>query len=401
MRMYELKKKDYLRIALYVILAVVMLGYFRNTLRKGMTDFKVVHRAAARVLEKENLYDPEDGHYLYKYSPSFAVLIAPVGILPLFLAQLAWLVGMCLCLFFIVRWSKRMIMGDRSPPAYLYLLTLLVTSRFWVREFWLGQTDFLMLLFVFLFILSADKGNDFKAGVFLALSAIIKPTSLIFLPYLLYRRKFKLVGSLMVGGVVLFFLPSIVYGISGGLNLFYGWKAIMSVSSPPLITAYVNQSLFGFFHRFLTVPSEVSILSLGPVVANILVYVTAVSLFLLLLLLSHRSKAVKSSLAANRETVEYSLLLIFMALLSPLGWFQNFFSSVLAYMLLLYYLFEVGFEDRLVVVLAILSFLLVNIFNFETVGRATSDLFLALSFITFGILLLIVCLFKLRLSRIA
>ncbi len=401
MRVSSFTKKEYLRIALYVVLVIFILGYFRNTLRSGMTDFKVVHRAATRVLNQENLYDFDDGHYLYKYSPSFAVLIAPVGILPLFPAQVIWLTGMCVCLFFIIRWSKMMIMGDRSPPVYLYLLTLLLTSRFWVREFWLGQTDFLMLLMVFWFILSLNRGRQMIAAVFLALSAVIKPTSLVFVPYLLYKKNFRILGYLVAAGVVLSFIPALVYGVSGGFGLFTGWKTVMSASSPPLITAYVNQSLFGLFHRFLTGSSGVNVLNLGYSTANVITYAVAAALFLCLLFLHRKSRAVQNGLARQRETIEYSLLLIFMALFSPLGWFQNFFSSILACMLLLYYLFEVGFRDRFILTSLILSFFLVNFFNFETVGRRLSDLSLALSSVTFGMLLVIASLAKLRLSRIA
>ncbi len=401
MRVSSLVKKEYLRIALYVVLAIVILGYFRNTVRKGMTDFKVVHRAATRVLNQENLYNFDDGHYLYKYSPSFAVLIAPIGALALFPAQILWLVGMCVCLFFILRWSKRMIMGDGSPPVYLYLLTLLLTARFWVREFWLGQTDFLMLLLVFWFILSLNRGKQVTAAVFLALSAVIKPTSLVFVPYLLYKRNFRLLGYLVAAGVVLFFIPTLVYGASGGLGLFTGWKTIMSASSPPLIAADVNQSLFGLFHRFLTGSSEVNVLNLGYSAANLITYFVAAALFLCLLFLHRKSRAAQNGLVRQRETIEYSLLLIFMVLFSPLGWFQNFLSSILACMLLLHYLFEVGFRDRFILASLILCFFLVNFFNFETVGRRLSDLFLALSSVTFGMLLVIVSLAKLRLSRIA
>jgi len=402
MRISELKKKDYFRIALYVVLIIVMLGYFRNTLRKGMTDFKVVHRAATRVLHQENLYNFDDGHYLYKYSPSFAVLVAPLGLFPLFSAQIIWLVGICVCLFFIMRWSKRMIMGDRSPPAYLYLLTLLFTSRFWVREIWLGQTDFLMLLFVFLFILSAYRGQESKAGLFLALSVIIKPTSLIFVPYLLYKKKFKLIGYLVSACIAFLFVPSFIYGISGSLNLLSGWKTVLSASSPPLLAADVNQSLFGFFYRFLTsAPFQVNILNLNYTAVNLLIYATAVGSFLFLLFLNQRLKFVKNSLVNHRECIEYSLLLIFMTLFSPLGWFQNYSSSILAYMLLLYYVLKTGFKDRFISILLILSFVLVDAINFETVGRKINDLSLYLSFITGGIFILIVCLSKLRLSKTA
>ena len=400
--MSELKKNDYLRIALYVVLAIVVLGFFRNTYRKGMNDFRVVHRAATRVLHQDNLYNFDDQHYLYKYSPSFAVLVAPIGLLPFSIAKLIWILGMCICLFLIMRWSKMMIIGDKSPPAYLFLLTLLFTSKFWVREMWLGQTDLLMLVFIFLFIFCTDKGKRVLAGFFLALAVIVKPTPLIFVPYLLYKRRLKPVVSLAVVSAVLVFLPSFVYGIPGNLGLLSGWKTVMSVSSPPLLASDVNQSLFGFFYRFLTpTPFQVNILSLSYTVVNLLIYASALGLFIFLLFLNRRSESVQNGLANGKECIEYSLLLIFMTLFSPLGWFQNYCSSILAYMLLIYYVMCTRFRDRFVSLLLLASFVLVDFINFELVGRRINDLSLYLSFIVFGIFLVIVCLSRLRLSRIA
>jgi hypothetical protein len=402
MRISELKRKDYFRIGLYVVLVIVMLGFFRNTYRKGMSDFRVVHRAATRVLHQENLYNFDDGHYLYKYSPSFAVLVAPIGLFPLSIAKLLWMLGMCICLFFIMRWSKGMIMGDKSPPAYLYLFTLLLTSKFWVREMWLGQTDLLMLVFIFLFISCTDRGKAFWAGIFLALAVIIKPTPLIFVPYLIYRKKLNLIGHLAAACMVFVFIPSLVYGVSGNLHLLSGWKTVMSVSSPPLLASDVNQSLFGLFYRFLTsTPFHVNVLNLGYTVVNLLVYAVALGLFLLLLFLNRRSKLVENGLVKHRECIEYSLLLIFMTLFSPLGWFQNYCSSILAFMLVVYYLLKTRLGDRFVLVLLASSFVLVGLINFETVGRRMNDLSLYLSLITFGIFLVIICLSRLRLSRTA
>jgi hypothetical protein len=206
----------------------------------------------------------------------------------------------------------------------------------------------------------------------------------------------------LIGGVVLLLLPSLVYGITGGFSLLVGWKTIMSTSSPPLLTADVNQSLFAFFYRFLTnTPFNVNIIHLNHHLVDFLIYTTAVALFAFVLFLNTRLKLAERDLVAFPESIEYSFLLIFMALLSPLGWFQNFSSSILAYMILLYYLLSSGSKDRLTLVLMILSFILVDVINFETVGRKLNDLALYLSFITWGIFLVMVCLSKLRLSRIA
>ena len=405
-----MKKGNYLKIALYVILAIVVIGFFRNTLRRGMNDFDVVHRAATRVLHTENLYNFEDGHYLYKYSPFFAVLVAPIGLLPLSYASFLWLLGMCVSLFFILKMAKKMIMGDKPPPGYFYLLSLLLASKFLVREIRLGQTDFLILLFIFLCLLFLQRGKEFVAGIFFALSILIKPTSLIFIPYFLYKKRFRTTASAILVSLVFLLLPSLIYGFSGNMNLLWGWKRIMSVSSPPLLAVDMNQSIFAFFYRLLTsAPYEVNILNLSYTAVNAIVCATIIGLFLFLLFLNKKSKAIEESLLHNREIIEYSLLFIFMALFSPLGWFQNYSSSILAIMILVYYVLETKFskippkagKDKFITVMLVLFFIFVDVINFETVGRKLNDLSLYLSFITWGIFILIASLSKLRLSKIA
>ena len=389
-------------------------------MRLGMNDFDVVHRAATRVLHTENLYDFEDGHYLYKYSPFFALLVAPIGLLPHSYAELLWLLGMCISLFFIIKMAKKMIMGDKPPPGYFYLLSLLLASKFLVREIRLGQTDFLILLFIFLCLLFIQRGKEFVAGIFLALSVLIKPTALIFIPYFLYKKKFRSVASTILMSLVFLLLPSLVYGFSGNMNLLWGWKRIMSVSSPPLLAVDMNQSIFAFFYRFLTsAPYEVNILDLSYIAMNAIVYATIVGLFLFLLFLNKKSEVIEKSFVHNKESIEYSLLFIFMALFSPLGWFQNYSSSMLAIMILVYYVLETKFskvppfglspqgrrlkagKDRFITIMLILFFILVDVINFETVGRKLNDLSLYLSFITWGTFILIVSLSKLRLSKVA
>jgi hypothetical protein len=405
-----MKKSKYLKIAIYVFLAVVIIGFLRNTLRRGMNDFNVVHRAGTRILHKENLYNFEDGHYLYKYSPFFAMLVAPIGLLPRSVAGFFWLLGMCICLFFVIKMAKKMIIGDKPPPAYFYLLSLVLASKFLVREITLGQTDFLILLLIFLSLHFVQHEKEFLAGIFLALSVLIKPTSLIFIPYFLYKKRFKVTVSAIAMSLVFLLVPSFVYGFWGNMNLLSGWKTIMSISSPPLLANDMNQSIFAFFYRLLTsAPYEVNILNLSYTLVNVLIYAAIISFFIFLLFLNRKSKLIDESFVHNKESIEYSFLFIFMALFSPLGWFQNYSSSILAIMILVYYVLETKFskippkagKDRFILIMLALFFILVDTINFETVGRRLNDLSLYLSFITWGIFILIACLSKLRLSKIA
>jgi hypothetical protein len=202
--------------------------------------------------------------------------------------------------------------------------------------------------------------------------------------------------------LIFLFLPSFVYGFSKNMDLLSGWKTIMSVSSPHLLAVDMNQSLFAFFYRLLTpAPYEVNILNLSYATVNVMVAIFSLGLFLFLLFLNRKSKAIQESFVYNKESIEYSLLFIFMALFSPLGWFQNYSSSILAVMILVYYVLNKKFKDKFLLIMLVIFFILVDAINFETVGRFLNDLSLYLSFITWGIFTLIASLSKLRLSKIA
>jgi len=231
---------------------------------------------------------------------------------------------------------------------------------------------------------------------------VVKLTSFVFIPYFLYKKRFKLTASAILMSFIFLMLPSLVYGLSQNMDLLWGWKKIMSISSLPLLAVDTNQSISAFFYRlFTSTPWKVNIVDLSYTVVNTMVCATIIGLFLFLLFLNRKSEAIEKSFVQDKECIEYSLLFIFMVLFSPLGWFQNYSSSILAIMILVYYVLETKFKDKFILIMLTLFFILVGAINFETVGRGLSDLLLYLSIITWGIFILIACLSKLRLSKIA
>ena len=367
-----------------------------------MNDFKVTYRAASRVLENENLYNWEDGHYLYKYSPFFALMISPLGLIPFIYAKFLWVISMVFTFWGVIKIGKYLVMNHGSPPPFFYILSLVLIARFFLREIELGQTDFLQLFLIFSFILFLEKEKDVLSGLFLALSIMIKLTPLIFIPYLLYRRKFLSVFWTLFFVLLFFSAPSLIYGIKGNIALLKEWYGFMSLSSPPLLANDMNQSIFGMFYRFLTSSVYgVNFVNLNPNLVEILVYIFVVMAYAYLLFLNRYFKGIESPLLHCRETIEYSFLLIFMSLFSPLGWIQNFSSLILADMVLVYYTIKTNFKDRLVNLLLVSSFILSSGINYETVGRRLNDLSLYYSLITLGVLLVAVALSKLRLIRMA
>lgn len=394
-------KTKIFRIVLLIALVIFLSVSFQNSFHK-MNDFKVTYRAASRLLNGGNLYNWEDGHYVYKYSPFFALLVAPFGLIPFSYAKILWMALMCASLFGVVRMGKYLVMGHRSPPRFFYFLSLLLIAKFLLREIELGQTDFLQLLFILSLFVFLEKEKEFLGGLFLALSVIIKLTPLIVVPYLIYKKRFRTLVWSFVFIFAFFFFPSLIYGFHGNLGLLSNWYEFLSLSSPPLIANDMNQSIFGMFYRFLTSSEyNVNFLSLDPNVVNALIYVITIASYISLLLFSRLSRKTEASFIHAQETVEYSFLLIFMALFSPLGWIQNFSSLVLASMVLVYYTFKTRFRDKTVNFLLISSFVLGSAINYETVGRRLNDLALYYSLITIGAILIVAALSRLRLSRVA
>jgi hypothetical protein len=76
-------------IVLFVIglSAAYLFGFRWN---HGMADFAVNYRAGRRILAGETLYQTADGHYMFKYFPSTALIDAPFTGLPIELAMVVW-----------------------------------------------------------------------------------------------------------------------------------------------------------------------------------------------------------------------------------------------------------------------------------------------------------------------
>ena len=55
-----------------------------------MRDFEVNYRAGERLRAGESLYRTSDGHYMFKYFPSSALLYVPFSLLPLPVAKVLW-----------------------------------------------------------------------------------------------------------------------------------------------------------------------------------------------------------------------------------------------------------------------------------------------------------------------
>ena len=183
-----------------------------------LSDFEVYYRSAERLLSGDSLYRIQsDGHYIFKYSPVSALLFIPFTLLPFGIAKyFFWIfvtgiscLGYKILFELVGGWLHRS--GSRMINSVMMTL-ILVSAIHFLRELHLGQINFILLCIYLLVIKLISRSNSLFAGVFLALTVFIKPFSLIYLPYLILKKKFKTGLSFFLSVAVLTVLPVVFYG---------------------------------------------------------------------------------------------------------------------------------------------------------------------------------------------
>jgi hypothetical protein len=218
-----------------VVLAAAGTLFLAKTARK-MPDLAVYHRAGARVVEAQPLYQAADGHYQFKYPPFAALLFAPLGRLPLEAAKAVWFAIVILAIVGSLALSRRLV-ADTRHGTVLVVLTLLVEAKFFGHELTLGQANAVLLFLLLVALHRLREGGSVAAGLLLAVAISVKPYALVFLPFLALRRQLRALGAALLGLAACSAAPALRYGIGPTIELYREWRATLGVSTPALLTS--------------------------------------------------------------------------------------------------------------------------------------------------------------------
>lgn len=339
--------------ALLISLACLAAG----VLEKRMVDFEVNDQAARRIPRGETLYRIEDGHYQFKYPPAAALVYLPLTLLPPATSKAAWLFLSLLAIGVSLVLSFRLA-GRNGPKSWLLqCLPVLILSKYLLRELELGQINvFILALMLFSARLLARAesenrpGLEAAAGCLWGVATAIKPYTLIFLPYLAVRGKFRALAS---GAAVLaasFILPGFYYGFRGNVLVFREWIQSLTASTPLLLTSQDNISAFAFAAKHSGNPTTAFVLGLG--------LTGCLAVFMLFVILKGRSLA--GSLA-----LEVALLLLLTPLISPLGWDYTLLAGLPAVVFLIRYFTRFSKAGRVLLAgnLALMPLFLYDLFG--------------------------------------
>lgn len=214
----------------------------------GFGDFHVFHDAFVAVLSGQDLYDSGIGGYIYP--PLFAVVFAPLGWLSLNAAGAVYTAvngALAFACFWLAasetlrRFDAR---ADRAALPAIMLFALAVFGDKVRIELQGGQTDLWILLCVLLSLRWLGT-RPILAGFMLGLAGNLKYQSLIVLPYLLLRGRWRALLSSIASMVGLAFSSALVFGWQRNLDYleraFGGLAGMVGLGSGGADAANVQQ----------------------------------------------------------------------------------------------------------------------------------------------------------------
>ena len=298
-------RASFLRAASVLIVIGAAWAAFTFKIAAEMPDFEVYWRAAERASAGEPLYRLDDGHYQVKYLPAFAVVASPLRVVGQDAARAVWFSLSLAALSALVILSLRLWPERSLSTALLTTLVIIVLGKFMARELLLGQVNGLFGAVMAASILALSQRRERLGGMLTGVAIILKPYAIIFLPWILLRRRLGSIAAATATLVVAFSLPILRYSPSQTIALHQQWWSTVRDSTEPNLLNPDNVSWLAMYTRLFGPGMEARVAWLA-------------TLLLVVLLLSWMWTQRRRVHAPER--LEGAVLLMLVPLVSPQGW---------------------------------------------------------------------------------
>ena len=353
-------------IAIATGILLVILGI--QTVLRNSSEWQDVYVAAGReMMAGKDIFNAGFG---YAYPPFVALVAAPLNLMPAWLSKLLWFAGSAIGLVVMVTASWRLAGGvplNRTAllakdEFFSLLCGVAINLGFFLNAFAHQQTDVIVGGLVMAGALLLSAQHDLRGGSLIGLAAAFKATPLLWSPYLLSRRRWTSAAAVMIVAIAVNLLPdAVVPSARGGWWLgmwFNDFILTTQAFDAPLglwaSAIEYNQSLGGTLQRLINsklvfdpmiafVPRPI----LGPVPLKVIAYSSFILLVTVSMVAANRARrgAPFAVGLPNRESYEFSLVLILMLLLSPMSGRPHFGILILPTFCLVRFTAAVG--DRL------------------------------------------------------
>jgi alpha-1,2-mannosyltransferase len=244
------KNKRLRLIAVWIFLAVAFAAYyprFAQDLSTGVArgGLALLKHGAECLLAGEILQVCD---LQFTYPPFFALVMTPFVPLGPVTGMVAWYlitIGATIAAYLLCEvLVRRLYPGAWSEPelATLRTVSIILSIKFILAVLENQAFDTLVLLFLLIGLWALATRRDVLCGGSIAFAAAIKGSPLIFLPYLLFKRRFVAAGVFTAVFVALSFLPDLLFTPKGAPHgYFVTWLheiALGTMYDDPTLTRY-------------------------------------------------------------------------------------------------------------------------------------------------------------------
>lgn len=362
----------------YKIVALVIgigLYYFRFSLRPdGMTLYPM---AADCMLNGQPIGSCSPG---FTYPPVFGFAMIPFVFLPMWLRNVLWYAVLIGATWWSFRLAESLVCPslsiqlDKMELTRVRIVSLLLVFNFLLADLENQAYDVLVLLLLLIGLVGLMTNRPAWSIVGFGLAAALKVTPLLFFPYILFKKGWKLFALCVTCYLMFSVLPDLFLTVDNGRTSYYGnW--VRQVALQPFfpgdtggMTRFwegandLNQSLRALVYRItlgLHLQQHFSLILYGMY-----------SLYVIYMLwVFSRSQKLR-----NHVVLDGSLLIIGMLLLSPMSSKSHFVALLLPFMVLTAHMLS---DPRLrngLVFASVLSCILNNLTSRDLVGRPLAEL---------------------------
>lgn len=323
-------------LSLFFIIKTLFLNFY--------PDFKIHYLAPLAIFKGLNPYLGGKGYFTPEAYPPFTILLfSPFILLPYGFAEKIWTL---LSIIFLIGslYLIFKINNEKMLSRIGFLINALLFAFYFPIKFTLGmgQINFLILFLVTLSIYFLNKNKNYYSGAFLSLSIMIKFFPLLFLPYLIILKKWKILFSFIAVSTVVLLFTLIV--IKPDINIYF-YKNVLPTLFGDWKTDYYNQSLSGFLGRQMENGFAREFLRIF-----ILLILVAVSFFVIF-----KNNAKKTTIA----NLSFSLLTTLTLLINNFSWQHHFVWLLFPFITIFYFIKNKKLDWSYYFVLGV-SFLLVG-----------------------------------------
>ncbi|BBM86963.1 glycosyltransferase family 87 protein [Candidatus Uabimicrobium amorphum] len=339
--------------SMFVFSVIKVMKKITDTEKQNRTAFVRWSRFCKKLDNKEMLYYPFDVRQKmekkdeYPNLPMMLLILKPFYALGKIPGSLSWMIFKLLWAILIVYVA---LSYAHHFPNWAKILAVALTFRIFASDMTHGNVNLFIGGLVVLSLWFFQNHKDALCGLTIGLASVLKVTPLLFIPYFIVKKQWRIAIFSIVGILLfLFVLPAMFIGWDYNNDLIVGWGEQMLY---PFISGEVlqmqvnhnNQSLTGIFHRLFSDcvaitrgAHKINIISLAPSQVALLIKIACIALFVAIWVCAQTNE--------DRSHIgylgEFAMVFLAMLLMSERTWKHHQILLILPHIFLLSHLFSI------------------------------------------------------------